>query len=100
MRKDESYRSADAEYNGQITVTHCNLCKQTLNYRPVDLIAALGNERTHEIERYFSCQRCGKKEYIRSKLRSVGTDEYGRLPMRKLVRVYFVKKTEWTDGVL
>lgn len=98
--REKSYELSDAERNGQLIVIHCHLCKLTHNYRPADLIAVLGNQRTYQIAAFFRCQKCRKKDYMSSKLRSYDGSAIGKLPIRKLVEVYRVKKSRWKDGVL
>lgn len=98
--REKVYTLADADRDGQIIEAHCHYCKLTYNFRPADLIEVLGNRKTYNIADHFDCQKCKKREYMSAKLRSVAGSEYGKLPMRKLVRVYFVKRSEWTNGVL
>lgn len=98
--KERQYKLSDADRNGQIIVMYCSFCRTKHNFRPKDIELVLGDVSTFEVERFFSCRKCGKKDYLSSRPMSVGADSYGKLPVRELVEVYWVKKTRWKDGVL
>lgn len=98
--REKSYKLSDADRNGQIVAAHCHRCKLTHNFRPADLMAVLGNKNTCNIANYFCCQRCRKKDYMSASLRSFDGSHLGKLPIRELVEVYYVKKSRWKNGVL
>jgi hypothetical protein len=98
--REKSYTLSDADRNGQIVEAHCRYCKLTYNFRPADLIAVLGNQKVYSVAAYFTCQKCKKKDYMSAKLRSYDGSHIGKLPIRELVKVYYVKKSQWKDGVL
>jgi hypothetical protein len=98
--REKSYKLSDAERNGQIIAAHCQFCKLTHNFRPADLIAVLGDQKTYNVEAYMTCQKCKKKDYISAKLRTYDGSSIGKLPIRELVEVYYVKKSRWKNGVL
>lgn len=98
--REKSYRLRDADRNGQIIVAHCHYCRLTYNFRPADLIEVVGDRTTYNIADVFTCRKCGKKDYMSAKVRSPAGSEIGKLPMRRLVEVYYVKKSRWKNGVL
>lgn len=94
------YKLSEADRNGQIIAIYCSFCRLRFNFRPKDIELVLGDIPTFEIEQFFSCRKCKKKEYLSSRPLSVSPDDYGKLRVRELVEVYWVKKTRWKDGVL
>ena len=98
--REKSYTLADADRNGQIIEAHCKWCHVTCHFRPADMIAVLGNQKTYSIADYITCQTCRKKDYMLARPRSYAGSEIGTLQVRELVEVYYVKKSRWKNGVL
>ncbi|MBB6304691.1 putative nucleic-acid-binding Zn-ribbon protein [Rhizobium leucaenae] len=75
----------------------CDMCRIRHLYEPADLIQVFGDLPFFGIEQQFRCSRCGKKEYLTSKLRPVSGPEAVGITVRRLVRIKTLRRPVWKD---
>ncbi|MBB2841247.1 UNVERIFIED_ORG: hypothetical protein GGE64_005029 [Rhizobium etli] len=99
-KKLRGWSLSDADAAGQLLEVTCQFCRTTYRYFPRDLLKLTKNISLDRLPSRFRCQRCDRADYVSLKVVQLWGSEYGRLEVRRLVKVTTIKKPIWEDGVL
>lgn len=99
-RMEKAYTLADADRNNQLICIRCCLCRITRNYLPKDLIQRVGIVPVHLLPTRFRCEECKRREHLKVSSDSYSGSDLGKMPVRHLVRISYVRDVTWDDGVL
>lgn len=97
---EKAYTLADAEDHNQFIRIRCYYCRITRNYYPRDLIRLIGILPVYQVPWKLCCDGCQRKEHLKAEVESFSGRDIGKLQMRRLVKVKFVRQVTWEDGVL
>ncbi|AIC25725.1 hypothetical protein AMC82_CH01123 [Rhizobium phaseoli] len=99
-KKLRGWSLSDAADAGQLLEVTCQFCRRTHRYFPHDLLKLTENVSLDRMASRFHCQRCDRSDYMVLKVVQLWGSEYGKLEVRRLVKVTTLKKPIWEDGVL
>lgn len=86
---------SDAVRNGTLLRIRCVGCSPAKWYEPSDMIKLFGNIPALNLEREMKCEACGGHPYV--EVRSVTAEERQQIKMRRLDRVWWVRRVCWRD---
>ncbi|KQZ81855.1 hypothetical protein ASD64_08835 [Mesorhizobium sp. Root157] len=75
----------------------CRYCKVARNYLPDDLRHVLGDIEVDDVTDAMRCQKCGQKHTLITEAVFPGAAERQGMTIRKLEKVYYVKRVIWRD---
>ncbi|WP_245314387.1 hypothetical protein [Rhizobium sp. R634] len=93
-----SLRNA-ADANQLLEVT-CQFCRRTYRFFPNDLLKLTADVSLDRLASRFRCEICNRGDFMSLKVVQIWGTEYGKLPVRRLVKINTVKMPVWEDGVL
>ena len=99
-KKLRGWSLRDAADTGQLLEVTCQFCRRTYRFFPHDLLKLTANVSLDRLASRFHCLRCDRSDYMVLKVVQLWGSEYGKLTVRRLVRINTVKKPIWEDGVL
>jgi len=99
-KKLRGWSLRDADEAGQLLEVTCQFCRTTYRYFPRDLLKLTADVSLDRLPSRFHCQRCDRADYMVLTVVQLWGSEYGKLPVRRLVKINTVKKPIWEDGVL
>jgi len=100
--KERQYTLTRAIGNGaRLVHVACKRCKLKHSYLIEDILTLVGDVPVHSLSRYFRCDRCRNKDYMTAEVGWIyAPDHVGKLNVRRIKRVYYVRKVEWKEEVL
>ncbi|MDR9775019.1 hypothetical protein RJJ65_20650 [Rhizobium hidalgonense] len=99
-KKLRGWSLRDAADAGQLLEVKCQFCRTTYRFFPNDLLQLTTNVSLDRLACRFRCERCNRSDYMGLTVRQIWGSEYGKLTVRRLVKVTTVKRPIWEDGVL
>ena len=99
-RKEKAFGLAQADVHSMIVRITCQACRLTHRYLSRDLLLLCGDIGIHQIPRKFRCDKCKSKEWMAANWESNHGDQIGKLAIRRLVKVKYVRVPVWEDGIL
>lgn len=82
-------------------VTCRRRCRVTHLYHPDDLLELCKEDLAiPDVAEFFRCERCRSRDYMRSAWKAVYGPDTGKTPIRRLVRVRYVRVPVWRDDVV
>jgi hypothetical protein len=99
-RKKPDFTLSSADQHGMLLELKCHLCRQVHLYLARDIIKLVGDIALWDIAPAFSCERCQTGEYLKADWRHVYGPDFGKLTVRKLVRIRKVEIPVWRDEVI
>jgi hypothetical protein len=99
-KKLRGWSLRDAAEAGQLLEVTCQFCRTTYRFFPDDLLKLTTNVSLERMASRFRCERCDRRDYMSLKVLQIWGSEFGKLQVRRLVRVTTAKKPIWKDGVL
>ncbi|TBH22195.1 hypothetical protein ELG64_01070 [Rhizobium leguminosarum] len=99
-KKLRGWSLRDAAEAGQLLEVTCQFCRTTYRFFPDDLLKLTTNVSLARLASRFRCERCDRGDYMNLKVLQIWRSEFGKLKVRRLIKVTTVKKPIWEDGVL
>lgn len=99
-RKEIAYTLDKAVDDSPIVRARCHLCNTTRHYLTREIFDLVGRVPVVHLARHFTCETCRTSEYMSAEVTTPWGHDYGTLPVRRVAKVYFVRKVKWQDGVL
>jgi len=87
---------SDAARNGSLLRIRCVGCSPARWYEPIDMIKLFGNIPALNLEREMKCETCGGHPYV--EVRSATAQERQQIKIRRLDRVWWVRRVRWRDN--
>jgi len=100
MRKLSRWTLQDAADAGQLLVVTCQYCNTTRRYRPRDILQFRDNLSLDRLVRKFRCERCNRRDYMHLEVHHPYGEDFGKLVVRRLVKVETVKVPVWENATL
>ncbi|MBY5709693.1 hypothetical protein [Rhizobium leguminosarum] len=99
-KKLRGWSLRDAATAGQLLEVTCQFCRRTYRFFPRDLLQLTPDVSLDRLASRFHCERCDRGDYMSLKVLQIWGSEFGKLKVRRLIKVTTVKKPMWEDGVL
>ncbi|TCU26503.1 hypothetical protein EV130_104114 [Rhizobium azibense] len=100
MRKLSRWTLLDAADAGQLLVITCQYCNATRCYTPRDILQLRNNMSLDRLVSKFRCERCNRRDYMHLHVHHPNSQDFGKLVVRRLVKVKTVKVPVWEDATL
>lgn len=89
---------AQAHERGEFLRVWCNFCRTRRLFLPEDVIKLFGPEQeVYKLDRRIRCGGCDRKDYVQVEaVTLIGQEKVG-ITVRRLERVYSVRRVRWRD---
>lgn len=88
---------SDADRSGRLILISCHYCKRSLIYMPADLRRLLGDIEVDDVADQMKCSGCKQKHTLKVELiLPSATERQGKM-IRRLEKVYYVRRAIWRD---
>lgn len=84
----------DEVRDGYLMKLQCGLCRRTVYFLPADLIQMVGADH-YSHKPPFTCRTCQTSEYLRITVHKPQPGDYGRLPVRRIIKI--VRRAKWVN---
>lgn len=96
-KRKGAYLLSDAHALGHLARIECRYCKIARLYSLDDLRQVLGNIEVDDVAHAMRCQKCGEKRTLRIDTILPGATERQGMIIRKLEKIYYVRRATWRD---
>jgi hypothetical protein len=96
-RKRPLHPLSVADQIGQIARVSCQFCRITRHYSPGDLVQLIGDVGIDRVQHRMRCEKCGRSDYLVARLILPTELERQSIKLRRLDKVWWVKKVSWRD---
>jgi hypothetical protein len=83
-----------------ITSTSASAATTAASPEIKDLIQLVGVIPIYWLPGKLRCEKCKRREHLKEDVHSFSGADFGKLPIRRLSNVRFVREVTWDDGVL